>query len=113
MEVNSMVYIMLTGWIPADKGRLFGKKVIEGIAKFPGDESISKLVLQAAGSSEGMIKAFAISEVVDGKISEAISRTTKLALFYGEAIGEGFKYSVETVLSAMEAMRVIGMEMPE
>ena len=108
-----MVYVMYTVWVPADKARLFGKKVIEGVGKFPADESISKLILQAAGSSDGMIKAFAISEVVDGIITEAISRATTLAIFYGEAIGEGFKYSVETVLSAMEAMSVIGMKMPE
>jgi len=113
MEVNIMVYVIFTGWVPLEKARLFGKKVIEGVSKFPADESISKLIVQGAGSSEGVIKAFAISEVMKGKITEALSRTTRLAIFYAEAIGEGFKYSIETVLSAMEAMRVIGMEMPE
>lgn len=108
-----MVYVMLTTWVPADKAKVFGKRIIEGIAKFPTDESVSKLVVQAASSSEGFIKAFSISEVVDGKITEALSRATNYAFFYAEAIGEGFKYSVETVFSGMEAMRVIGMEMPE
>ena len=108
-----MVYVMLTAWVPADKARVFGKKIIEAFAKFPTDESVSKLVVQVAGSSEGCIRAIAISEVVDGKITEAISRATNYALFYAEAVGEGFKYSVETVISGMEAMRIIGMEMPE
>lgn len=104
---------MLTAWIPAEKARIFGKRVIEGVAKFPPDESVSKLIVQAAGTSEGYVKAFSISEVVDGKITEALTRATNFAIFYAEGVGEGFKYQVETVMSAMEAMRVIGLEMPE
>ena len=104
---------MLTVWIPADKARIFGKRVIEAIAKFPTDESVSKLVLQAAGTSEGCIRTFSISEVVDGKISEAMARVTNYALFYAEGVGEGLKYNIETLMTAMEAMRIIGLEMPE
>ncbi|MFX0187634.1 MAG: hypothetical protein ACFE8A_07860 [Candidatus Hodarchaeota archaeon] len=108
-----MVYIMLTGWVPAEKARVFGKRVLEGIRKFPTDESVSKLIVQAAGTSNGCIRAFSISEVVDGKITEAITRANNFALFYAEEVGEGFKYNVEILMSAMEAMRVIGLEMPE
>ena len=71
------------------------------------------MVVQAAGTSEGSIRAFSICEVVDGKISEALARVTNYAIFYAEAVGEGFKYNVETIMSAMEAMRVIGLELPE
>lgn len=42
-----MVYIVLTAWVPAAKARLFGKKVIEALTKFPADDSISKTVLQS------------------------------------------------------------------
>ena len=108
-----MVYIMLTGWIPADKARVFGKRVLEGVRKFPTDESVSKLIVQAAGTSDGCIRAFSSSEVVDGKITEALARATNFAIFYAEGVGEGFKYQVETIMSAMEAMRVIGLDMPE
>lgn len=108
-----MVYVVLTAWVPAAKGKLLGKKVIEALAKFPTDKSISKTVLQMAGSDEGCIRAISINEVVDGKIKEALSRATRFAIFYGEALGEDFKYSVQTLMSAMEAMRTIGMEMPE
>ncbi|MHA1255897.1 MAG: hypothetical protein ACTSPS_09905 [Promethearchaeota archaeon] len=41
-----MVYVVLTVWVPAAKGKLLGKKVIEALAKFPTDKSISKTVLQ-------------------------------------------------------------------
>ena len=108
-----MVYVMLTAWIPADKARIFGKRVIEGAAKFPTDESVSKLLVQGASTSKGSIKAFSINEVVDGKITEALSRLTNYAIFYAEAIGERFKYDIETILTGMEAMRIIGMELPE
>ena len=108
-----MVYIMLTAWVPPEKGRAFGKAVLEGIKKFPPDESISKLIVQGAGTSEGYIRPFSISEVVDGKITEALTRASNFAIFYAEAVGAGFKYQVETIMSAMEAMRVIGLEMPE
>lgn len=108
-----MVYIMLTSWVRPDKGRAFGKIVLEAIKKFPSDESISKLIIQAASIDEEGIKAFAISEVVKGKISEALKRSSNLALFYAEAIGEGFKSKIQTLMSAMEAMSVIGLEMPE
>jgi len=112
-EVKNMVYIMLTSWVRPDKGKAFGKIVLEAIKKFPADESITKLILQAVSADEEGIKAFSISEVVKGKISEAMKRSSNLALFYAEAIGEGFKYEVETLMSAMEAMSVIGLEMPE
>lgn len=82
------------------------------VKKFPTDESVSKLIVQAAGTSEGCIRAFSIREVVDGKITEALSRVTNYAIFYAEAVGEGFKYNVETIMTAMEAMRIIGLEMP-
>ena len=108
-----MVYIMLTVWVRPDKGKAFGKIVLEALKKFPADESISKLILQAVSADEEGIKAFSISEVVKGKISEAMKRSSTLALFYAEAIGEGFKYKVETLMSAMEAMSVIGLELPE
>ena len=113
MEVCNMVYVMLTAWIPADKAKIFGKRVIEAFAKFPADKSISKTVLQMAGTDEGYIRTFSINEVVDGKITEAMSRATRFAIFYAEGVGEGFKYKIETLMSAIEAMRVIEMEMPE
>ncbi len=108
-----MVYVMLTVWIPPEKGKLFGKSVIEAIKKFPDDESVVKIVIQAVTAEKEGIKAFLISEIMKGKTSEALIRYGKLAIHYAEAIGEGFNYKLETLMSPMEAMSVIGLEMPE
>ena len=72
-----------------------------------------KRLCKAATADENGIKAFSIDEVVNGKITEAMTHASKFALFYAEAIGEGFIYKAETLMTAMEAMRVIGLEMPE
>jgi len=104
---------MLTAWVPPEKGRLLGKTVLEALKKYPADESISKDAVQAATAEKNGIKVFSISEVMKGKTAEALTRASMFAIFYAEAIGEGFKYKVETLMTAMEAMQVIGLEMPE
>ena len=57
------------------------------------------------------IKSTVISEVKEGKYKEAIARTMEALLFYAEI--EGFVYEVETLMSGIEAMPVIGLKMPE
>ncbi len=104
---------MLTSWTPPEKGKKLGKAVLEALKKFPSDESISKTVVQAATADENGIKVFSISEVMKGKVTEAMTRATKLAIFLAESLGEGFNYKIETIMTAMEAMRAIGLEMPE
>ncbi len=108
-----MVYVMLTAWVPPEKGKLFGKSVLEAVKKFPADESVVKTVIQAVTADGKGIKVFLIGEVMKGKTSEVLIRYGTLAIHYAEAIGEGFNYKLETLMSAMEAMRVIGLEMPE
>ncbi len=108
-----MVYLMFTGWVPPEKGRAFGKAVLEGLKKYPGDESISKLILQAVTTDDYGIKAFSISEVKKGQMSKAMSNSSELAIFYAESIGPGFKYKIETLMSAVEAMKVIGLDLPQ
>lgn len=104
---------MLTVWVPPEKGRALGKAVLDGVKKFPGDESISKLIIQAVTTDDYGIRAFSISEVLKGQITKALSHTSELAIFYAETIGPGFKYKLETLMSAIEAMKVIGLEMPQ
>ncbi len=107
-----MVYIMVTSWLPANKVKEIGKKVIEAASKYPVDRTLSKTVLQLGlrATKEG-IKSYAISEVKEGKYKEAIARTMETLLFYSEI--EGYVYEVETLMSGIEAMPVIGLKMPE
>jgi len=108
-----MVYVMITIWVPPEKGKLFGKSVIEAVKKFGDDDSAVKTVIQAVTADEKGIKAILIGDVVKGKTSEALIQYGSLAIHHAEAIGEGFNYKLETLMSPMEAMRVIGLEMPE
>ena len=107
-----MVYIMVTVWFPANKAKEVGKKVIEAASKYPPDRTLSKTVLQAGlRATKDGIKSYAISEVKEGKYKEAIARTNEEMLFYAEI--EGYKYEIQTLMSGVEAMPLIGLKMPE
>jgi len=107
-----MVYIMITAWFPANKAKEVGKKVVEAASKYPLDRTLTKTVLQAGlRATKDGIKSTVISEVKEGKYKEAIVRTNEVMLFYAEV--EGYKYEIETLISGIEAMPVIGLKMPE
>ncbi|MHA2125114.1 MAG: hypothetical protein ACW99E_07375 [Promethearchaeota archaeon] len=105
---------MLTSWVPPEKGRLLGKTVVEAASEFADVENDStELVIQAVTTDEYGIRAFAISEIKEGKTRDAMIQASRLAIFYADKIGEGFKYKIETLMSAIEAMQAIGLEMPQ
>ena len=108
-----MVYIMTTAWFPAQQAKAFGKKVLEGLKKFPEDKTIAKDVFRGgvAASEEG-IKVITLVEVVKGQIGKALARTNEAGIWYAEGI-DGYKYKIETLMSAAEAMGAIGLKMPE
>jgi len=103
---------MVTTWFPANKAKEVGKKVIEAASKYPPDRTLTKTVLQAGirATKEG-IKSWAIGEVKEGKYKEALARTNEEMLFYAEI--EGYVYEIETLMSGIEAMPLIGLKMPE
>jgi len=107
-----MVYIMVTSWAPANKAKEIGKKIIEAASKYPPDRTLEKTVLQMGirATKEGL-KSYVVSEVKEGKYKEAMAYTMEALLFYAEI--EGFVYEVETLMSGIEAMPVIGLKMPE
>jgi len=108
-----MVYIMSTAWYPAQQARAFGNKVIEGRKKYPDDKTLMKrILLGGISASEEGIKVITINEVVKGQIEKALARISEAAIWYAEAI-DGFKYKIEVLMSAAEAMGTIGLQMPE
>ena len=108
-----MVYIMSTNWFPAQQAKAFGKKVIEGIKKYPEDKTLTKRVLLGGVSTtEEGIKVITINEVVKGQVEKALTRTSEIAIWYAEAI-DGYKYKIEVLMSAAEAMGTLGLKMPE
>lgn len=108
-----MVYIMSTSWIPPQQARAYGKVALEALKKYPMDRTISKsIILGAVTSHEEGIRSISIGEIKEGQTKKAILLTSQRALFVAEQI-EGYKYKIETCLSAAEAMGVIGLQVPD
>ena len=108
-----MVYIMSTTWFPSQQAKAFGNKVIEGRKKYPDDKTLMKRIfLGGVSASEEGIRVITINEVVKGQIEKALARMSEVAIWYAEAI-DGYKYKIEVLMSAAEAMGIIGLQMPE
>jgi len=106
-----MVIIVVESIIPHEKASEAGKKWLEVTKKFPPDRSVSKqLFIAIRPSSRGMISLGAW-EVKDGKEKEALVRTNESMLMFTEI--PGYKYSIKTFLSAVEAMGIVGLKPPE
>lgn len=107
-----MVIIMITSWIPFGKEREVGQKYLDVTKKYPMDRSLEKnLVPLGVRATKNGIKAFSVTEVKQGKYEEIIKRITEMQLAYSEI--EGFKYKVETFLTGVDAMPMVGLRMPD
>ena len=108
-----MVYIMSTGWVPPQQARAYGKRALEALKKYPLDKTLTKtIILGAVSTTEEGIRSVSIYEVAKGQTQKALVLSSARALFVAEGI-DGYKYKIETCLSAAEAMGVIGLQMPE
>ena len=106
-----MVYLVVTSIYPAIIAEEAGKKYIEVMKKYPLDKSIEKAVIPIAAKQtlEG-IYVISITTVKQGKIKEVIDIESKRMLEFGKI--EGYKYSIEIMYDAVEAMGLLGMEAP-
>jgi len=105
-----VVLIMVTAWIPPGKATETGKKFIEVMQKVPFESYEKPLVPLAGRPVKDGIKAISIGEVEKGKYEEAVERVwSRMVDFYGI---EGFKFEIETLLTAEEAMPMIGLTPP-
>ena len=101
---------MVTAWIPPGKATEAGKKYVEVLQKIPFESFEKPLVPMAGRPVKDGIKAISIGEVEKGKYEEAVDRVWKrLVKFYGV---EGFRFEIETLLTAEEAMPMIGLAPP-
>jgi hypothetical protein len=71
-----MVLIMVTAWIPPDKGTEVGKKYLEVMQKIP-YESFEKPLVSAGNAVKDGMKVIEIFEVEKGKYEEALNLTVK------------------------------------
>ena len=104
---------MSTSWIPPQQARKYGKRALEALKKYPPDKTLYKtLVLGATTINKEGIRSVSIYEVKEGQTKKAILLTTQRALFLAEEI-DGYKYKIETCLSAAEALGVISLQLPD
>ncbi len=107
-----MVIIITTSWIPYGKEKEVGEKYIEVMQKYPVDRSLEKVMVPlGVRATKNGIKVFFATEVKKGKYEEMLERITRMNLVYSEI--QGFKYKVETFLSGVEAMPMVGLMMPD
>jgi hypothetical protein len=100
------MFLVGTVTYPPDKAVQMAKKFIKTTEK-PLPPFIKRLhVLTAAGGEPG-IKVLGIYEVDDAKIKEGIKEMTKNYAQYFDV--EGFRYSVEVMVPAAEAIPLLGM----
>ena len=106
-----MVYVVVTSIYPTIIAEEAGKKYIEVMKKYPLDKSIEKAVIPIAVKQtlEG-IYVISITTVKQGKIKEVMDIESKRMLEFGKI--KGYKYSIEIMYDAVEAMGLLGMEAP-
>ena len=106
-----MVLIVVNSLYPVTIAEEAGKKYIEIMKKYPIDKSIEKQIVPVAAKQtlEGIF-VISITTVKQGKIKEVMDLESKRMLEFGKI--EGFKYSVEIMYDAIEAMGLLGMESP-
>jgi hypothetical protein len=108
-----MVIVMTTVWIPHVKASEAGKLFIEALKKYPGDRSLSKVLLNnAVATTKEGYKVVSAEEIKEGKLKEYLALQNKGLLFIANGI-EGYKYQIEVMSSIVEAMDVVGLKPPE
>jgi len=106
-----MVILIVESWYPPDKASDAGKKWLEVTQKFPPDRKIEKRLMVAVESTEDGIHTIGAWDIKEGKEKEALLRMSNAMLMFTTI--EGYRYSIKTYLSAVEAMGIIGLKAPE
>lgn len=107
-----MVIIVSTTRFPVSKAKEVGQRFIEVAKKYPPDKSLEKTILRLATRViDNEVEAISVSEVKEGKYEEVIKRATEQQILYADI--EGMKFRVDTYFSGVEAMPMVGLEMPE
>jgi hypothetical protein len=107
-----MPYLITTSLYPSDKAAEAGKRYLEALNKYPPDGNLGAQVIPAAvkATPQG-IRVIGISEVKEGKLEEAYTRTVSMMAMFHSIVG--FEYTVDIYLKAEEALPLIGMSLPE
>ena len=90
-----------------------GKAYIEVMKKYPVDKSLYKAAVSACikATNEGF-KGLAVDDVKEGKLQETLDLVYRRMLMFGSLVKD-LRYEIEVFMSGVEAMPMIGLQMPE
>ena len=105
-----MPYIITTSLYPSHKASEVAERYLEAISKYPPDDNVGTEVVPAAVKAvhEG-IKVTGIVEAKEGKLEEALNRTSNMMVMFQSI--EGFEYTTEIHYKVEEALTLIGMSL--
>ncbi|NHI89119.1 MAG: hypothetical protein EAX87_06315 [Candidatus Thorarchaeota archaeon] len=107
-----MPYIVTHSRYPTHKIPEVSKRYLEVMKKFPPDETLSEEIVPASvKATELGIATIGISLVKEGKLDEALKRTTQSMLMYHDI--EGYEFSIEVQNTVSEALAFLGMSTSE
>ncbi|MHA1239906.1 MAG: hypothetical protein ACTSQU_03845 [Promethearchaeota archaeon] len=107
-----MVIILTTTRFPVSKGKEVTERFIDVTKEFPPDKTIDKQILRLAARIIGdEIESITLTEVKEGKYEVFFKRSMMLLLKYADI--EGFTSKNEVFLSGVDALPMVGFEMPE
>ena len=106
-----MVYIINRTICPSHKANEWAKKYIEQMQKMPPDESLYTTVANGVKTTTKGIIGITVSEVKEGKLTEAFDQITRSNMFYLDI--EGLDISNDIFYNPVEALDVLGLKLPE
>ncbi len=107
-----MPYIVTTSIYPADKANEVAEIYLEAIKKYPPDENLGTTIIPAAvKSTEKGIRVMGVVEVKEGKLEEALSRSSKLMQPFLSIVG--YSYTTDINLTIIEGLELLGISPPE
>ena len=106
-----MPYIVTKIVYPNEKATEVAEKYFEALKKYPPDENLGvELVPAAVRSSHKGINVLNVADVKEGKLEDALKRTTNMMVMFQKI--PGFRYSAQVYQKVEEALATIGMSLP-
>jgi len=106
-----MPYVVTKIVYPNEKATEVAEKYFEALRKYPPDENVGvELVPAAVKSSHEGINVLNVAEVKQGKLEDALKRTTNMMVMFQSI--PGFRYSAQVYQKVEEALATIGMSLP-
>jgi hypothetical protein len=103
------MFLVTTVVYPPDKSIIVAEKFIEVMAKELPPFIMRLHVLGDSRMDEG-VKVLSVFEVEDTRIKDGIIELTKMYVKFNGI--EGFRYEIETMLTAQESLAALGMKAP-